>query len=348
MTVKMTKGQFKNVMRAYHATVAPRQKYQLAYVGDYSGNITVSGDPTLMWAHQGDNLFRVSNTMLSGSVPAGTPIWVGKSVGVDSKYMEVKRVAYEQQAAPTTTVYNGAYLTANQFGFGDSNNNLSSSPVFTLSGPQFVITYQGSGASFVGKTYRNGSVVNPFYYGQCANGTQASPTASVLNDILNRLSGEGYGVSFTNASTGAVDIVADETFNATNKGTRIDFSVTPHGSVTKAVAVSVLTDGRLNSKKGVKVAYTPVADAAYAQVITDEVIAYTSLTAGRIVTLLASATVGAGGLLTVKDESGNAGTFNITLTPNGAEKIDGAATKVINAGYGSLRLYNNGSNWFII
>ncbi len=44
--------------------------------------------------------------------------------------------------------------------------------------------------------------------------------------------------------------------------------------------------------------------------------------------------------LIIKDESGNAGVNNITITPNGTDKIDGAATKVINTNYGSFRLFN--------
>ena len=347
MTRKLTKGQFSEKMRAYHATVAPRQKYQLAYLGDYSGNVTTA-DPTLVWAHQGDNLFRVSNTVISGDVPAGTPIWIGKSVGVDSKYQEVKRVAYEQQATPApANIYGGAYLTANQFGFGGSNNQLTSSPVFTLSGPQFVITYQGSGASFVGKTYRNGSAVNPFFYGQCANGTQASPSATVAGDILNRLSGEGYGTSFTNVSTGTVDIIAsDTTFSGTVKGTEIQFQVTPNGSVTKAVAVKILNDGRLNPQKGVKVARRPIADVDSTFAVTDYIVAYSSLSAARVVNLPAAATMSQSEIV-IKDESGSCSLVNtLTVTPNGGEKIDGAGTLVINAAYGKARLYSNGAAWF--
>ena len=167
-----------------------------------------------------------------------------------------------------------------------------------------------------------------------------------LNDILNRLSGEGYGVSFTNASTGAVDIVADETFNATNKGTRIDFSVTPHGSVTKAVAVSVLTDGRLNPQKGIKVARRPIADVDSTFAVTDYIVAYSSLSAARVVNLPAAATMSQSEIV-IKDESGSCSLVNtLTVTPNGGEKIDGAGTLVINAAYGKARLYSNGAAWF--
>ena len=53
----------------------------------------------------------------------------------------------------------------------------------------------------------------------------------------------------------------------------------------------------------------------------------------------------AGLAIMIKDESGAAGTNNITVTP-ASGTIDGAANKVINTNYGILRVYSNGTNWF--
>ena len=50
----------------------------------------------------------------------------------------------------------------------------------------------------------------------------------------------------------------------------------------------------------------------------------------------------------IKDTSGNAGTDNITVATAGTELIDGAATAVINANYGVLRVYFDGTNYFTI
>ena len=47
----------------------------------------------------------------------------------------------------------------------------------------------------------------------------------------------------------------------------------------------------------------------------------------------------------IKDESGVAGTNNITVEPNGAETIDGDANLVL-LDYGGVRIYSNGTNWF--
>jgi hypothetical protein len=88
---------------------------------------------------------------------------------------------------------------------------------------------------------------------------------------------------------------------------------------------------------------TTVADAAYTTLSTDYIVAYTSLTAARTVTLVSSPTTSIEQI--IKDESGNAGTYNITVQP-ASGTIDGSSTKVINANSGVLRLYYAGGNWF--
>lgn len=52
------------------------------------------------------------------------------------------------------------------------------------------------------------------------------------------------------------------------------------------------------------------------------------------------------GFIVVKDEAGDAGTNNLTIATQGSETIDGAATKVISANYGSVMLYGDGTNLF--
>ena len=89
-----------------------------------------------------------------------------------------------------------------------------------------------------------------------------------------------------------------------------------------------------------------ISDQNYTATETDNLIAYTALTATRTVTLPDNICT-EGRLLTIKDESGNAGTYNITLDPEGSTTIDGAANFVIDANYNSVDLYCNGSHWFI-
>mgnify|MGYP000930239337 CR=1 FL=1 len=93
---------------------------------------------------------------------------------------------------------------------------------------------------------------------------------------------------------------------------------------------------------------TAVGAGAYTTLATDQYIGKTSITGGGdTITLIAAATVG-GRFYHIKDESGTAGTDNITIDGNGAETIDGAATFVINTNYGSVKIFSTGSAWFLI
>lgn len=92
-----------------------------------------------------------------------------------------------------------------------------------------------------------------------------------------------------------------------------------------------------------------VADVAYTQKRTDFEIAYTTLTATRVVTLLDPATVRSGQRVWVKDESGSAsGSVKITLSPANSGTIDGASSLDITTAYGSVELASNGTEYFLV
>lgn len=94
---------------------------------------------------------------------------------------------------------------------------------------------------------------------------------------------------------------------------------------------------------------TAVADADYTALVTDGIIAYTSISTTRTVTLPTVASTGATATnvfrLVIKNESGTA--QNIVIDGNGAETVDGAANATITGGYDSLSIYCNGTAWFI-
>jgi hypothetical protein len=87
---------------------------------------------------------------------------------------------------------------------------------------------------------------NSAFRGRYANGTLASPTAATSGSILAAFSGRGYGTSqFAAASTGVLNVVANETFTNTSNATYLQFSVTPTGSVTVAEAMRLNSTGNL-------------------------------------------------------------------------------------------------------
>ena len=91
-----------------------------------------------------------------------------------------------------------------------------------------------------------------------------------------------------------------------------------------------------------------VADANYTALNSDMIVAYSTLTASRVVAFnCATGSTNAPNALVIKDESGNAAAgVTITLTPSSG-LIDGASSKVlVNSAYGSARFYSMAGNCF--
>jgi hypothetical protein len=79
------------------------------------------------------------------------------------------------------------------------------------------------------------------------------------------------------------------------------------------------------------------------------VVGISDTSAARDVNLPAASAYPAGQILIVKDESGAAGTNNITVNRAGADTIDGVVSVAISVNHGALRLYSDGvSKWFSI
>ena len=100
-----------------------------------------------------------------------------------------------------------------------------------------------------------------------------------------------------------------------------------------AKLVEVITNGR-----------TPVSDAAYSALTTDRMIAYTALSAARVVSLPPASVYPTGTRLLIVDETGNCSTTKtLTISPNGSDVIDGATSAVINVAYGFIGVESNQS-----
>jgi len=220
------------------------------------------------------------------------------------------------------------------------------------------ITDDGVGTG--GATFHNfdASVPLPNIAFRSARGTKVSPTASQLNDFLGSVFFKGHdGVSFPSGSSAEIRAIAAETFTVGNNGADIAFHVTANGSTTRLEKMRLTNDGKLGINQdtpahlldlqgslGVK----RVASGAGNVNTADEVIIGVDNTAApRTVTLQTADTV-VGRILFVKDESGGAGTNNITIGTEASETIDGAATLVISSNFGVARLYSDGTNWFTL
>lgn len=93
------------------------------------------------------------------------------------------------------------------------------------------------------------------------------------------------------------------------------------------------------------IAWTRTATAVDVNTTNEIIVGVTNTGAARTITLDTD-DVADGRVVIVKDESGGAGTNNITIDTEGSETIDGVASIDITVDYGVLRVYSDGTNWF--
>jgi len=79
---------------------------------------------------------------------------------------------------------------------------------------------------------------------------------------------------------------------------------------------------------------------------TDAIVSYQLTVAGAVAVALPAGVTGT--VYYLKDGTGDAATNPITITPNGADTIDDAATATINTNYGALTLAYTGAKWEIL
>lgn len=149
-------------------------------------------------------------------------------------------------ASPTTTgLLNAASIRASgsvtvgtNVGIGTvSPSSIASIDIVNTSGATQVIQQTGYGGT-VG------------YRAKYANGTLGSPTASTSGNILDFLSGRGYGTTgFAAAGTGAINVTAQSSFTDSSMPTSIDFMTTSTGTVAATLAGTFNPSGQLTMPK---------------------------------------------------------------------------------------------------
>ena len=96
---------------------------------------------------------------------------------------------------------------------------------------------------------------------------------------------------------------------------------------------------------GQRVRRTTVNDTNYLISSTDYIVGYRTLTGTRTATL-PTAVNASGQVYVIKDEAGAAATFNIVVSGQAGQLINGTNTNTISTDYGSVSVYSNGTNWF--
>lgn len=94
--------------------------------------------------------------------------------------------------------------------------------------------------------YSNVSLENPTFLGRRSRGTQISPSAVQLGDMLAAFSGRGYGNSgFSPQSNAIMRISASENFTDTAYGTHIEFWTTANGTTSVSEKVRISDNGNV-------------------------------------------------------------------------------------------------------
>ncbi len=260
----------------------------------------------------------------ASTYPTGAILWIVDESGSCSatNTITINRAGSDTIDGATSTVLNGAHQAVGL------ESNGSSAWTTVVSGPNDEFAQLGVGTA--------PDPNNPLsVYGASAlfNGTNFSLTVNKA------------------ASTDTASLIFEDGFSGRaqlglNGSDNFSFKVSANGSSwTTAIALDAATGAPTFANQR-----TAVSDAAYSALATDRSIAYTALTAARVVTLPASSAYPTGAALTVFDESGNcSGTLTITLDAAGSDTIEGASSAAISSAFGYLALQSNGAGkWTII
>ena len=224
-------------------------------------------------------------------------------------------------------LYWAATRTAGGGGATTTSTTLAASPAGSAaSGATVTLTATVSPSGAAGTvTFKDG--VTTIGSSAVSSGTATLNTAS-LSVGAHTLTAE-----FASSNTGAYT-------NSTSSG--LSYTITSGGggggtSGTNANTVPYLALSTGQPQTAVRRA---VNDTNYTVVASDTIVAYTALTAARVVTLPSG--LATGKQVSIKDESGSCSGGN-TITISGT--IDGGSSIVLNAAYASATVYYNGTNW---
>lgn len=111
-------------------------------------------------------------------------------------------------------------------------------------------TSEGGGASNFLTTYSDTTA--SFITGIRTRGTSISPSAVKKDDALLRIRGWGHDGTALSSSRTAIYMAADEDWDTSHHGTRLEFHTTPKAATTMELAASLDGDGNLDIKSGGK------------------------------------------------------------------------------------------------
>jgi hypothetical protein len=215
--------------------------YQGLFLADETtdANINITVDDGTLYIDGAENL-RLGNLAIRDTTLTSANSTLDISIGDagDTGFFYVKRKA---QIDNTTFSSTQAMLGINASGTAEPATIFPDTLVQAVSRPnknsRIVQRSYGSASETGGQ---NSYAVWASY---AARGSVASPAALKADDILMRLSGNGYGTSTWGAGGARIEYVALENFTDSAKGTKINFWTTPAGQTASQTVASINSTG---------------------------------------------------------------------------------------------------------
>lgn len=172
--------------------------------------------------------------------------------------------------------------------------------------------------------------------------------ASLANSSFTATAGTGLTGTATTSLGGTFTFAIDSTVvTLTGTQTLTNKTLTAPAISSPTLSGSATFSGGVVANGGLQLHRISVANTDYNTLSTDIIVAYTSLSAARVVTGTVVGTASSPAILIIKDESGGASPINtITFTPASGNIDDTFSKVLINSAYGFVRIYCNGTNFF--
>lgn len=324
----------------------PKIVRRIYKLGDPSGVIVDPDDPSLVrMTDENGSVTRVRRGTVNEGAPAGTPYYVGETIGHADTYAQVYDVATAQIGNYSGQTFSTAWVGAKMIGVGDAvSGNLKGSANFTWDDGE-VDSYSDTGALFQFWSFGTRGA----FTGNHARGTRAAPSATQSGDELMRISAFGYGTTdFTANSVCRFRLFATENFTDTATGAMWQFQTTPKGTNAPTDALFINDDQTTELMAGFRAPITNPAllvdttlDASYYTVLVDATGGPIAITLPPAVDVLKQVYI-----VNKIDASANA----VTVTADGTENINGANTYALTTQYASVTIQSaniTGLEWVI-
>jgi hypothetical protein len=278
-------------------------------------------------------------------------------------------VLYSDSSGPTLNILN-SQLNGAQFTFYLSNNKAAINKMGSDFGSWITFGRSNdlSDWDIVFGPYENAATRQPNLVfmqdnigsiGKCKDGTYARPNGVYVGTTINLNSLSGSRVVVSDGSKNMVSSSITTTQLGYLSGVTASIQ-TQLDTMYRKDGVRVMTGamnmgnyainniGDISMLGGQKVKYSAKAE-DYTLVAGDYIIAVSDLSDSRVMTLPSAATMGAGKVFVIKEQSGGASQSKyIQIMPQSGEQIDGQSDYKVVMPYESVMLVSNGSHWFII